>query len=95
MAEAQIVEDTIEKPIEGTWEELQERLQTFPKEQRFQLVPLPPVQEATGPSQEEPSLAEQFAGRVGHFHFGNANLSQKSGQKFAALMAEKKRNGRL
>ena len=87
MAEAQT--------IEGTCEELQERLQSFPKEQRFRLIPLPHTQEVNSTAREEVSLAELFAGRVGRFHFGNANLSQSSGEMFAALMAAKKQKGRL
>lgn len=85
--------------IEGTYEELLAMLASFPREQRFRLIPLTPVQEESneekGDVTEEPSLAELFAGRVGRFHFGEANLSQKSGSKFADLMAEKKRKGRL
>ncbi len=81
--------------IDGTREELEEQLQAFPKEQRFRLSALPQPEEGTGVAQEEPSLAELFAGRMGRFHLGDANLSQDSGKKFAALMAEKKRKGRL
>lgn len=80
--------------IEGTREELEEQLQAFPKEQRFRLSALPPTEAGTEVAIEEPSLAELFAGRTGRFHFGEANLSQDSGKKFAALMAEKKRKGR-
>lgn len=81
--------------IEGTREELEEQLQAFPKEQRFRLIPLPQPTEGNEAPAEEPSLAELFAGRTGRFHFGDTNLSQDSGKKFAALMAEKKRKGRL
>lgn len=86
--------------IEGTCEELMTQLQAFPREQRFRLTPLSSAQEPPMPlendeSTEETSLAEQFAGRAGRFHFGNANLSQSSSEKFAALMAAKKREGRL
>lgn len=83
------------KPIEGTREELQEQWQSFPEEQRFRLTPLPQAQEGNGGAAHEPSLAELFAGRVGRFHFGHANLSQDSGKKFADLLAEKKRKGQL
>jgi len=58
-------------------------------------VPSAEFDAKTRSKEEEPSLAELFAGRVGRFHFGDANLSQDSGKKFAALMAEKKRRGRL
>jgi hypothetical protein len=81
--------------IEGTREEVEERLQAFPKEQRFRLSVLPLSEESVEASHEEPSLAELFAGRTGRFHFGDANLSQDSGKKFAALLAEKKRKNRL
>lgn len=81
--------------IEGTREELEEQLQAFPKEQRFRLSALPQPEEGTETAKEEPSLAELFAGRTGRFHFGDANLSQNSGKKFAVLIAEKKRKGRL
>jgi len=81
--------------IEGTRDELQERLRSFPREQRFRLTPLTQPQEGNGDVTAEPSLAELFAGRVGRFHFGDANLSRDSGSKFSALVAEKKRKGRL
>ena len=58
-------------------------------------VPLAKFDAETTSKEEASSLAELFAGRVGRFHFGNADLSQESGKKFAALMAEKKRQGRL
>jgi prevent-host-death family protein len=58
-------------------------------------VPLAEFEADMRSKEEAPSLAELFAGRVGRFHFGDANLSQESGKKFAALMAEKKRQGRL
>lgn len=79
--------------IEGTRDELQEQLQSFPKDQRFRLTPLPSSKDEG--EQEEPSLAELFAGRAGRFHFGDANLSQDTGKKFSELMAEKKWKGRL
>ncbi len=83
------------RSIEGTRDELQEKLQSFPKEQRFRVIPIPLVEEGNGAVAETLTLAELFAGRVGRFHFGDANLSQSSSEKFAALMAEKKRQGRL
>ena len=83
------------QPIEGTRDELQEQWQAFPEGQRFRLTPLPQPQEDKEEAAPEPTLAELFAGRVGRFHFGDANLSQDTGKKFAALVAEKKRRGRL
>ena len=35
-------------------------------------------------------LAEMLAGRTGLFHFGDAQLSEDSGRKFAALLKEKR-----
>jgi hypothetical protein len=83
--------------IEGTGEELEAYLKLQPK-QRFRLTPLTSNEtdaEQIGGPPEETSLAELLAGRVGRFHFGDANLSQNSGKKFAALIAEKKKQGRL
>ncbi|MCW3053109.1 MAG: hypothetical protein JWN14_2279 [Chthonomonadales bacterium] len=81
--------------IEGTREELEEQLQAFPKEQRFRVIPLPQPEEGNGSPAGDPSLTELFVGRTGRFHCGDATLSQDSVKKFAALMAEKKRKGRL
>jgi hypothetical protein len=88
------------KEIEGTWEELSARADEFAGH-RLKLIVLPKEEIEVGAAeqsdtpQEEKTLAELFAGRVGRFHFGEANLSQDTGKKFAALMAEKKRQGRL
>ena len=83
------------RTFEGSREEIAEQLQAFPEDQRFRVTPLPLPGEEDSASENEPGLAELFAGRVGRFNFGAANLSQDSGGKFAALIAEKKRCGRL
>jgi hypothetical protein len=87
----------LSKVIEGTGEELAVYLKRHPEE-RFRLISLTSEQTDSPQSdapEEEVSLAELLVGRVGRFHFGDANLSQDSGKKFAALLAEKKRKGRL
>ena len=44
----------------------------------------------------EGSAADLFAGRIGHFRSGgDGEWSQDTGRKFAAGMAEKRRQGRL
>ena len=39
------------------------------------------------------NLAEALKGYIGTAHFGEANLSEETGKKFAHLLAEKHRTG--
>ena len=83
--------------IEGTGEELAAYLKQHPEE-RFRLTSLTSEQTSSqqnAASEGEASLAELLAGRVGRFHFGDANLSQDSGKKFTALLTDRKRNPRI
>ena len=70
--------------IEGTREEVEEQLQLFPKGRRFRLIPLPQPDEHNG--NEEPTLAERFAGRVGRFSFEPADLSERTEEYYGDLL---------
>lgn len=73
--------------IEGTREEVAEQLQLFPKEQRFRLIALPKPDEQN--EDEEPTLAERFAGRVGRFSFEPADLSERTEEYYGELLTQK------
>ena len=73
--------------IEGTREEVGEKLQLFPKEQRFRLIALPLPDEQNG--DEGPTLAERFAGRVGRFSFEPADLSERTEEYYGELLKKK------
>lgn len=80
------------KMIEGTGEELQDYLKQVPRE-RFRLIRI--LEEATPPTngngQKGQSLAEALQGYIGTANFGEANLSENTGKKFAQLLVEKHR----
>jgi hypothetical protein len=73
--------------IEGTREEVEEQLQLFPKEQRFRLIALPQHDEQN--EDDEPTLAERFAGRVGRFSFEPADLSERTEEYYGELLDKK------
>lgn len=71
--------------IEGTREEVGEQLQRFPKEQRFRLIALPPIED----QEEGPTLAERFAGRVGRLSFEPTDLSERTEEYYGDLLKKK------
>lgn len=73
--------------IEGTREEVGEQLRRFPKEQRFRLIALPPLDEQD--EDNGPTLAERFAGRVGRFSFEPADLSERAEEYYGELLKKK------
>ena len=73
--------------IEGTREEVGEQLKLFPKEQRFRLIALPQPDKQN--KDEEPTLAERFAGRVGRFSFEPADLSERNEEYYGELVKKK------
>jgi hypothetical protein len=75
------------KIYEGTWEELSthaEELQAYP---RLMLI----VPGDTDGMVTQMNLADALKGYIGTAHFGDANLSEDTGKKFARLLAEKHR----
>ncbi len=75
--------------LEGTWDEVREqmadRTDEFRAYGKLRLLVFPEDENAPD-TEEGPTLAEMLAGRAGKFHFGAADLSEDSGEKFAALL---------
>jgi hypothetical protein len=83
------------KMIEGTGEELQDYLKQVPRE-RFRLIHLSGDEAVQGVENglNGQSLAEALKGYIGTADFGDANLSEDTGKKFADLLVEKHRKER-
>lgn len=77
--------------IEGTREEVGEQLLRFPKEQRFRLIALPPLDDQD--EENGSTLAERFAGRVGRFSFDPADLSERTEEYYGELLQKKHASG--
>ena len=73
--------------MEGTREEVGEQLQRFPKEQRFRLIALPPIEEQN--VEVGPTLAERFAERVGRLSFDPADLSERTEEYYGEILKKK------
>ena len=77
--------------IEGTGEELLDYLRKAPHG-RFRLIRISEEAPASnGDSPNNPSLVEALQEYIGAARFGDANLSEDTGKKFARLLAEKYR----
>ena len=76
---------------EGTAEEIAQQLRVSNLIGRFKAIVVP--ENGTGEDKSgdlEGTLAERLEGRVGRFDFGDANLSEDTGEKFADLLVEKR-----
>ena len=73
----------------GAWEEIASHAARF--KGRNDLLLIVPEQQPTESEEAPPSLAEAMKDYIGSFNFGEANLSENSGEKFAHLLAEKQR----
>ena len=77
------------KIIEGTGEELQDYLKQAPKE-RFRLISLPALEDSE-PSDDIPAnLEDTLKKYIGSSEYGEGNLSENTGKRFAELLAAKK-----
>jgi hypothetical protein len=75
---------------EGTAEEIAEQLRESNLTGRLRAVVMPENGVGTNGAEEQgETLAERLKGRVGRFDFGDANLSEDTGKKFADLLVEK------
>lgn len=75
------------KVYKGTWAEISahaEELQTYAK-----LTLIVPADVDIPPTDTGMNLAEALKGYIGTASFGEANLSEDTGKKFAHLLAEK------
>ena len=79
---------------EGTAEEIANQLRRSNTTGRLRAIVVPENGVGTqGAKELEETLAERLKGRVGRFDFGDANLSEDTGKKFADLLVEKHRKG--
>jgi hypothetical protein len=78
------------KIIEGTGEELQDYLKQAPKE-RFRLIHLSSEEAQASEGNNGRSLTEALKNYIGSAHYGDANLSENTSDKFAKLLAQKYR----
>lgn len=81
--------------IEGTWEEVTGRAAEL-RGRRVRVTVLPDDEKEAmnGAARAQPEIPEAFAGLVGGFHFGDANLSEDTGEKFTDLLVQKHKEGR-
>jgi len=79
---------------EGTADEIAEQIRTGKLVGRYRAIVMP-ENESDLIRDENPgeTLLERLKGRVGRFDFGDANLSEDTGRKFADLLVEKGREG--
>jgi hypothetical protein len=83
------------KMIEGTGEELQDYLRQAPLD-RYRLIRISEVHLASnGDGPNKQSLAEALQDYIGLASFGETNLSEDTGKKFAKLLVEKHRMEQL
>jgi hypothetical protein len=83
--------------IEGTWEEVEVHAAEL-RGRRVRLTVLPDdhaKEPANGETPARTEVPEAFAGLIGGFHFGGANLSENTGEKFTDLLVEKHKEGQL
>ena len=74
---------------EGTAEEIAEQLRVSKLTGRLRAVVMPENGAGDNSTLEQgETLAERLKGRVGRFDFGDANLSEDTGKKFADLLVE-------
>jgi hypothetical protein len=77
---------------EGTAEEIAQQIRDGNLTGRYRAIVVPEIDsEFNGDEQAGETLLERLKGRVGRFDFGDANLSEDTGRKFTALLAEKYR----
>jgi hypothetical protein len=82
--------------IEGTWEEVSVHAAEL-RGRRVRLTVLPDEDEneaQNGAASARPEIPEAFSGLIGGFRFGDANLSEATGEKFADLLVEKLKESR-
>jgi hypothetical protein len=75
--------------LEGTWDELAEHADELRHHKNLRLIIEPddePKDESNGVQQ---TLAERFAGRVGQCSFEPSDLSERTGEVYAELLAKK------
>ena len=83
--------------MEGTWEEVAVHAAEL-RGRRVRLTVLPDDDEkgtTSGEISAQPEIPEAFAGLIGGFHFGDANLSENTGEKFTDLLVRKHKEDRL
>jgi len=76
--------------FQGTWEEISAHAEEFKGRKDLTLI-VPRDDEPDKVEFEGVSLAEALKGRTGLVSFEPADLSQDTGKKFAALLAQKQR----
>lgn len=77
---------------EGTAEEIAHQIQRSNITGRLRAI-LVSEDSILTPEDLPETLAERLKGRVGRFDFGDANLSEDTGKKFAEILAEKHAKG--
>lgn len=80
MAQAQL--------IQGSWEELSARAEEFKHRHDLLLIVPADTETMDAVAQVNVSLAEVLKGRTGLVSFEPSDLSEETGKKFAALLAE-------
>jgi hypothetical protein len=79
---------------EGTAEEIARQIRDGNLSGRYRAIVVPEIDsESDGGEGVGETLLERLKGRVGNFDFGGANLSEDTGHKFTALLAEKHSKG--
>ena len=79
---------------EGTMPEIVEQLRNSSLTGRYRVIVVSGDEGEFDGSRAGETLLERLQGRVGRFDFGDANLSEDTGRKFADLLAERHRAGR-
>ena len=83
--------DTVQPTvIEGTGEELLDYLKQAPHERYLLIRISEELTVSNGNVANERSLADALEGYIAAASFGDANLSQDTGKKFAQLLVEKR-----
>ena len=78
--------------IQGSWEDIATHAEDL--KGRDDLLLIVPAQKGKDSGAEHsPNLAQAMKDYIGSFDFGDANLSENTGEKFAKLLADKYRKG--
>lgn len=78
--------------IQGSWEDLAAHAEEFRGRNDLLLI-VPARANAQNGGQPPQNLAEALKDYVGSSHYGDADLSERTGEKFAKLLAAKYRKG--